>query len=287
MRVEIDKNSGFCFGVVNAIKIAEEALKNSSGLYCLGDIVHNGAEINRLEKMGLKTISREEYFTLKNCKVLIRAHGEPPETYEYARQNNITLIDATCPVVLKLQKRVKESYLSHKTDNGQIVILGKEGHAEVAGLNGQAGNEALIIQNSESLGKIDFNRPVTLFSQTTRPIDEFNALSQEILLRAANPSKVAIHDTICRQVANRAPKLKKFVREYNLVLFVSGKKSSNGKALFEICRQFNTNTKFVSSVEDLETAWFEGIESVGICGATSTPQWLMEEIATRVKQTSG
>lgn len=279
MKVEIDKNSGFCFGVVNAIKIAEDSLKEKTGLYCLGDIVHNGEEINRLEKLGLKTITRADYFKLSNCTVLIRAHGEPPETYQYAKENNIMLIDATCPVVLKLQKRVRKAFEDFKEENGQIVILGKKGHAEVDGLNGQTNNEAIIIQEKVDLDKIDFSRPATFFSQTTRSIEEFKKIAEEIKSRAGINVPVKINDTICRQVANRVPILQKFVTRYDLILFVSGKKSSNGKFLYEVCKQKNPNTFFVSNTDDLKIDWFKSVGKVGICGATSTPQWLMEHIA--------
>jgi 4-hydroxy-3-methylbut-2-en-1-yl diphosphate reductase len=280
IKVEIDKSSGFCFGVVNAIKIAEDSLAEEKSLFCLGDIVHNSEEISRLEKLGLKTISRDEYFNLKDCTVLIRAHGEPPATYEYASKNNIRLIDATCPVVLKLQKRVRKSFDELKKKDGQIVILGKKGHAEVDGLNGQANNEAIIIQDKKDLEKIDFSRPATLFSQTTRSIHEFNMVSEELKSRMGNIASLKINDTICRQVANRVPKLQQFVTRYDLILFVSGKKSSNGKYLFEVCKQKNPNTWFVTNTDDLNTDWFTGVTSVGICGATSTPQWLMENIAS-------
>ncbi|NQU88643.1 MAG: 4-hydroxy-3-methylbut-2-enyl diphosphate reductase [Mariniphaga sp.] len=283
MIVEIDKSSGFCFGVVNAIKIAEDSLKNENELYCLGDIVHNGEEINRLEKLGLKTISRKQYFTLKNCSVLIRAHGEPPETYQYAIKNNIALIDATCPVVLKLQKKVLKSYNENKPKKGQIVILGKKGHAEVVGLNGQTNNEAIILQTEEDLNKINYSQPVTMFSQTTQSVDEFKRLAHKIKESSDDNALVKINDTICRQVANRVPKLEKFVSRHDLVLFVSGKKSSNGKFLFEVCKQKNSNTYFVSRTKDLNKDWFKEAKSVGICGATSTPQWLMEDIAEWIK----
>jgi 4-hydroxy-3-methylbut-2-en-1-yl diphosphate reductase len=284
MKVEIDKNSGFCFGVVNAIKIAEESLIREKKLYCLGDIVHNGEEVNRLSKLGLKTITREKFFSLRNCTVLIRAHGEPPETYTYAEKNGIRLIDATCPVVLKLQKRVRKAYEEIQKINGQIVILGKKGHAEVEGLNGHAGNEAVIIQEEKDIEKVDFSRPATMFAQTTRSIDEFRKVSEEIRSRAKNNVLVKINDTVCRQVANRVPKLQKFVAVHDLVLFVSGRKSSNGKFLYEECKKENPKTYFVSNTDDLKTSWFEGVENVGICGATSTPQWLMEEIAGWIRE---
>lgn len=284
MKVEIDKNSGFCFGVVNAIKIAEESLIREKKLYCLGDIVHNGEEVNRLSKLGLKTITHEKFFSLRNCTVLIRAHGEPPETYTYAEKNGIRLIDATCPVVLKLQKRVRKAYEEIQKINGQIVILGKKGHAEVEGLNGHAGNEAVIIQEEKDIEKVDFSRPATMFAQTTRSIDEFRKVSEEIRSRVKNNVPVKINDTVCRQVANRVPKLQKFVAAHDLVLFVSGRKSSNGKFLYEECKKENPKTYFVSNTDDLKTSWFEGVENVGICGATSTPQWLMEKIAGWIRE---
>lgn len=285
MKIEIDNNSGFCFGVVNAIKIAEKSLLNENKLFCLGDIVHNGEEINRLEKLGLKTISRDEYFSLSNCSVLIRAHGEPPETYEYARKNNINLVDATCPVVLRLQRRISGAYKENIAQNGQIVIFGKEGHAEVVGLNGQTNNNAIILQDEPDLDKIDFTKPIAMFSQTTRPVDDFNKLANKIKNKASNIESVQINDTICRQVANRGPKLREFASRHRLVLFISGKKSSNGKSLYKICKQENPNTYFVSRVSELDSAWFKNTTSVGICGATSTPQWLMEDIARWVEKT--
>ncbi|NOY96158.1 MAG: 4-hydroxy-3-methylbut-2-enyl diphosphate reductase [Chlorobi bacterium] len=286
MKVEIDKSSGFCFGVVNAIRIAEDSLKDTEKLYSLGDIVHNSAEINRLKGLGLVTVSKQEYLQLKNTKVLIRAHGEPPETYEYARKNNIELIDATCTVVLKLQQRVKESYSEGKKHQGQIVILGKKGHAEVVGLNGHANNEAIIIQGEENLEEIDFSKPITIYAQTTRSIEEFRALSDKIKKLAQEGVQVIVKDTVCRQVSNRVPRLKAFVKNYGIILFVAGKKSSNGKFLYEVCKQENPNTRFVTNINDLEEEWFTHIASVGICGATSTPQWLMEEVAEWVRHLS-
>lgn len=286
MKIEIDKSSGFCFGVVNAIKIAEESLKKEGQLFCLGDIVHNGEEIHRLVKMGLITVSREEYFTLKNCSVLIRAHGEPPETYKYASENNITLIDATCPVVIKLQKKIKKAYEESKLNKGQIVIYGKKGHAEVVGLNGQTNNEAIILEGEQNLNMIDYTKPVTFFSQTTKSVHEFNRLTEKIKSELNDHVPFKINDTICRQVANRVPKLEKFVSEYELILFVSGKKSSNGRFLFETCRKKNPNTHFISTLEELKPEWLSNVKFVGICGATSTPQWLMENVADWVEKNS-
>ncbi len=284
MKVEISKHSGFCFGVVNAIEIAEKALKNSNGIFSLGDIVHNGAEIERLKELGLTTITREEYFKLNNCQVLIRAHGEPPETYEYAKANNITLIDATCPVVLKLQKRVKKSHMEGIQDNGQVIILGKKGHAEVVGLVGQTGNSAIVIESEEDIETIDFSCPVTIYSQTTYPLDKFKSLSKKIKARADDGVQVTSRDTVCRQVANRVPQLKNFAAKFDLVLFVSGKKSSNGRFLYQECENINPNTKFISTMEELDKNWFANVQSVGICGATSTPQWLMEKVANWISE---
>ncbi len=279
MRIEIDKRSGFCFGVINAIREAENELETTKRLYCLGDIVHNGMEVERLEKMGLESISKEKYFTLKNCKVLIRAHGEPPETYEYASKNNIELIDATCPVVLTLQEKVKISYEAKKEEKGQIVIYGKKGHAEIEGLNGQTMHNALIIEGIDEIGKIDFNRPVALYSQTTKRVEDFHAIANTVKSKMKIGVPVEIKDTICRQVSNRVPNLKKFASSFDMVLFVAGTKSSNGQYLFTICKEENPNSHFISNLEQIDKQWFDGIESVGICGATSTPNWLMEEVA--------
>ena len=282
MKVEIDKKSGFCFGVINAIKSAENELKNMSQLYCLGDIVHNGEEVQRLEKLGLKSISKSEFLSLKNCKVLIRAHGEPPETYEYAKNNNIELIDATCPVVLTLQERVKESYKNNLKKEGQLVIFGKKGHAEIIGLNGQTDHNAIILENIEDIEKIDPNRPVSLYSQTTKRIEDFHEITKLVKTRIKPNLTVEIKDTICRQVSNRVPNLKKFVKNYDLILFVAGEKSSNGQYLFTICNEENPNSYRISKSEDINSDWFNGVKSVGICGATSTPNWLMEKVASQI-----
>ncbi|TKG91215.1 4-hydroxy-3-methylbut-2-enyl diphosphate reductase [Puteibacter caeruleilacunae] len=282
MQIEIDSNSGFCFGVINAIKMAEEALDTNNKLYCLGDIVHNNMEVDRLNKLGLITITHAEYFRLENCKVLIRAHGEPPSTYEYARKANIELIDATCPVVLRLQKRVKTGYEALSSDEGQVVIYGRKGHAEVNGLNGQIEDKAIILEGPEDLSQVDFNRPILLFSQTTKPIDGFTEIVEEIQQKAK--SDVKVHDTICRQVSNRVPKIQEFAAKFDLIIFVSGKKSSNGKSLFKMCQQANANSHFISNPEELDEKWFENIESVGICGATSTPLWLMTKVADTIKE---
>jgi len=279
MIVEIDKKSGFCFGVINAIRAAENELSNAESLYCLGDIVHNGKEVERLEKLGLKSISKEEYFTLKDCKVLIRAHGEPPETYDYANKNNIELIDATCPVVLTLQEKVKKSYESKIDLQGQVVIYGKKGHAEIEGLNGQTDHNAIVIEGKDEIDKIDTTRPVSFYSQTTKRIEDFNEIAGLIKSKMQPGVSIEIKDTICRQVSNRVPNLKVFSKNYDLILFVAGKKSSNGLYLFTICKEENPNSHIISRTDEINPEWFSDVDSVGICGATSTPIWLMEEVA--------
>jgi 4-hydroxy-3-methylbut-2-enyl diphosphate reductase len=283
MIVEIDQKSGFCFGVINAIGKAEETLNTEDMLYSLGHIVHNDLEVKRLQEMGLHTINHEEFFKLSNCKVLIRAHGEPPSTYEYARANNITLIDATCPVVLKLQQRVKKAAETMHMEDGQVVIFGHQGHAEVTGLVGQTNDEAIVIDDPDDLQKLDLNKPVVVFSQTTKSVTEFRKLTQNIQ-EQSNSGKVVTHDTICRQVSNRVPHLEKFAVRFNVVIFAGGLRSSNAQVLFDVCRQHNPHSYFVTSPDDLRPEWFSGVETVGICGATSTPQWLMERLAEKIKQ---
>jgi 4-hydroxy-3-methylbut-2-enyl diphosphate reductase len=287
MKVEIDRRSGFCFGVINAIRAAENELEKDKQLYCLGDIVHNGMEVERLEKKGLLSISRDEFYTLKNCKVLIRAHGEPPETYEYAKQNNIELIDATCPVVLTLQERVKSSYLNHQKQNGQVVIFGKKGHAEIIGLDGQTNQSAIVLESKDDIDKIDANRPVSLYSQTTKRIEDFHEIATLVKERVNPEMPVEIKDTICRQVSNRVPQLKVFAKNYDMILFVTGKKSSNGKYLSSICKEENPKTYVISNIGEIETEWFENVNSVGICGATSTPNWLMEDVSEWITEKFG
>ncbi|MCD6354431.1 MAG: 4-hydroxy-3-methylbut-2-enyl diphosphate reductase [Prolixibacteraceae bacterium] len=286
MKVEIDKQSGFCFGVIKAINAAENELKKTQRLYCLGDIVHNGEEMQRLENLGLESISKDKYFTLKNSKVLIRAHGEPPETYHYAEQNNIELIDATCPVVLTLQERVHMSYKNNLKNNGQVVIFGKKGHAEVIGLNGQTYHNAIIIENRDDVVKIDPERPVSLYSQTTKRVEDFFEIAGLVKKHLRPGLAVEINDTICRQVSNRVPHLKEFVKRYDLILFVAGEKSSNGQYLFAICHEENQNSHRISRAADILPEWFNEINSVGICGATSSPNWLMEEVAEWVTSNS-
>ncbi len=284
MRVEIDKRSGFCFGVIKAIKSAESELKEKDQLYCLGDIVHNGMEVQRLEKIGLKSVSREEYYTLKNCRVLIRAHGEPPETYSYAKENNIELIDATCPVVLTLQEKVKDSYNKNAAHNGQVVIYGKKGHAEIVGLNGQIDQNAIILESIADVGKIDTTRPVSLYSQTTKRVEDFVEIANTVKQSMLPGVPVEIKDSICRQVSNRVPHLRRFVVDFDMILFVAGHKSSNGQYLHTICKEANQNSYRISRIEEIEPEWFKGVESVGICGATSTPNWLMEEVAAWIHE---
>jgi 4-hydroxy-3-methylbut-2-enyl diphosphate reductase len=283
VKIEIDQKSGFCFGVVNAIGKAEHTLRTDGFLYSLGHIVHNESELYRLQDLGLQIINHEKFFNLKNCKVLIRAHGEPPSTYEYAAKNNITLIDATCPVVLKLQQRVKNAAIAMKEENGQLIIFGHQGHAEVTGLASQTNYEAIIIDDPEDLSQIDPERPVVLFSQTTKSVADFKMLRQNIQEQSKN-RKLESHDTICRQVSNRVPHLDQFAAKFELVIFVGGKQSSNAQVLFEVCKKRNDRSYFVSVPEEILPEWFNKVETVGICGATSTPKWLMEKVAERIKQ---
>jgi 4-hydroxy-3-methylbut-2-en-1-yl diphosphate reductase len=285
MQIRIDKNSGYCFGVEYAIQMAEEEMEGGEPLYCLGDIVHNSMEVQRLESKGLRVISREQLVELSDCKVLIRAHGEPPETYQLALQNNIELVDASCPVVLKLQNRVKHAYDKLEQSNGQIVIYGQKGHAEVVGIAGQTRDNAIIISSEADLSMLDFTRPITLFSQTTKSTDGFykiKGLIEERIREARNTDVVAdfdANDSICRQVSNREPQLRKFSKENDVIIFVSGKKSSNGKALYAVCKETNERSYFVENQEEVDLNWFTGQDRVGICGATSTPMWLMEDVA--------
>jgi 4-hydroxy-3-methylbut-2-enyl diphosphate reductase len=289
MQVTIDKNSGYCFGVEFAIQMAEDELSHSADhtLYCLGDIVHNRMEVERLHQQGLRVIDREQLGTLHDCKVLIRAHGEPPETYQLALQNNLELIDASCPVVLKLQNRVKHAFDASQRDNGQIVIYGQPGHAEVIGLTGQTRNQALIVMYEADLDQIDFTRPVTLFSQTTKSTAGFYKMKALIEARIAAAGGVLAsfdaNDSICRQVSNREPQLARFAQEHDVILFVSGRKSSNGKALFTVVNGVNPRSYFIENENEIQDEWLAGVNSVGICGATSTPLWLMRQVAERVE----
>lgn len=283
MVVEIDSNSGFCFGVVKAITKAEEELTSGAPLYCLGDIVHNSMEVDRLSRKGLITIDHERFNALRNTKVLLRAHGEPPETYELAREKGIEIIDATCPVVLNLQKNIKKAFDSSSIEDTQIVIYGKIGHAEVNGLVGQTNGHAIVVENEGDLAKIDFSKKIKLFSQTTKSIDGFNDIVAKIKQKITNCDNFEYNDTICRQVANRIPKILSFVSKHELVFFVSGKKSSNGKVLFDECRKVNDRIFMISDLDELDFSLLENISSVGICGATSTPKWLMEDLKKKIE----
>ncbi|MBQ4280122.1 MAG: 4-hydroxy-3-methylbut-2-enyl diphosphate reductase [Rikenellaceae bacterium] len=282
MLIEIDDRSGFCFGVVRAISMAEEALAPGGEVFSLGDIVHNRVEVQRLEGLGLRTIRHGQLGNLAGRTVLIRAHGEPPATYEAASGRGIRLVDATCPVVARLQKIIKEAHRQMQEAGGQVVILGKRGHAEVVGLTGQVDGDALVVERVEDLGRIDFARPIYLLSQTTQSLELFAAVRDEILRRAADPAAVTVNDTICRQVSNRNPHLTGFAARYDVVVFVSGSKSSNGRVLYEVCRAANSRTYKIEDESELEAAWFAGCRSVGICGATSTPKWLMARVADRI-----
>lgn len=276
LQVTIDKDSGFCFGVVYAIDMAEEILEEDGYLYCLGDIVHNDEEVARLTAKGLRIINHDALPTLQNEKVLIRAHGEAPETYKIALENNITLIDASCPVVLKLQNRIKTSH----DDNEKILIFGKHGHAEVIGLQGQTNNEAIVFQDMEELDTVDLPPSFTLYSQTTKSVDKFYAIKNELIRRG---HEVKANDTICRQVSNRYEDLGGFARQYDKIVFVAGKKSSNGRVLYDVCKAANPNSYFVSDPKELDNEVFREGDTIGICGATSTPMWLMEQVQTALE----
>ena len=275
MQIEIDHGSGFCFGVTTAIKKAEEELKKGGQLYCLGDIVHNGMEVERLHHAGLVTINHEDMEKLHHVKVLLRAHGEPPETYALAERNRIEIIDATCPVVLQLQKRIKRQYVSNP--EAQIVIFGKNGHAEVLGLVGQTASKAIVIERFQDVEKLDFSRDIYLYSQTTKSLDEFHRIIEYCQQHIVEGATFKSFDTICRQVANRMPNIAHFAAQHDLVLFVSGRKSSNGKVLFKECHRVNPNSFQIESAKEINLEWLKGVKTVGICGATSTPKWLMEE----------
>ena len=289
MTVTIDKNSGYCFGVEFAMQMAEDELQDGNTLYCLGDIVHNSMEVQRLHAKGLRIINHDDLRNLKDCKVLIRAHGEPAETYQIALNNNIELIDASCPVVLKLQNRVKNAFDDIEERDGQIVIYGQAGHPEVIGLSGQTNDKAIIVTTEEDLAKVDFEKPVTLFSQTTKSTKGFYNLKSAIeerikAVKPENEEAFEYNDSICRQVSNREPQLQKFSTEHDVIIFVSGKKSSNGKALYSVCKAQNPKSYFVENDTEVENSWFTSNDSVGICGATSTPMWLMENVANHIRQ---
>ncbi len=289
MKVTIDANSGFCFGVVYAIQMAEDELELNGNLYCLGDIVHNGEEVDRLKAKGLQIINHEELANLKDCKVLIRAHGEPPSTYQLALKNNIELIDASCPVVLKLQHRVKTSFEKSEITNGQIVIYGQPGHAEVNGLVGQTEGKAIVVFTEDDLDQIDYSKPVHFFSQTTKSTKGFEKMVQMIQGRiiqfkgSLEDGDFITNDTLCRQVSNREPHMLRFSKEHEVIIFVSGKKSSNGKALYSVCKDTNPESYFISNADELDANWFDGKETIGIAGATSTPMWLMEDVKNKIE----
>ena len=291
MIIEIDSGSGFCFGVTTAIRKAEEELEKGGILYCLGDIVHNGMECERLKDMGLVTINHADMRELHDVKVLLRAHGEPPETYELARRNNIEIIDATCPVVLQLQKRIKQQYNANAHSPGQsvksdaqIVIFGKKGHAEVLGLVGQTDSSAIVIENFDEVKRLDFTRDIYLYSQTTKSLDEYHRIIDYIQSHISPGATFKSFDTICRSVANRMPNISQFAARHDLILFVCGRKSSNGKVLYNECLRVNPNTHLVEDAHEIEPSWLDGIQSVGICGATSTPRWLMEQCRDAIQQ---
>lgn len=281
-RVEIDDKSGFCFGVVTAINKAETELETSGSLFCLGDIVHNSNEVERLQARGLRTITHDELAKLRDVKVLLRAHGEPPSTYEVARRNNIRIIDATCPVVLKLQRRIKQMYESSDAENTQIVIYGQTGHAEVNGLVGQTDGTAIVVEDVADLDRIDFTRDVALYSQTTKSIEGFRRLIAEISSRMVPPARLISYDTICRNVADRVDHLRRFAASHQLIIFVAGAKSSNGKILYNHCLEVNPRSRLVADEKGVDREWLRDVSSIGICGATSTPRRLMEQVRDKV-----
>lgn len=285
MKIEIDDKSGFCFGVVRAIHEAEKALASGGIVYSLGDIVHNRIEVQRLERLGLHPITRDRMERIAGCRLLVRAHGEPPSTFRQARTLGISLIDATCPVVAKLQQHVVRAHEAMEPVDGTVVILGKRGHAEVVGLTGQVDRPTVVIESEADLERIDFSRPVYFLSQTTQSIALFQTLADRMRMRAGDPGRIRVHDTICRQVSNREQHLHEFARRFDAVIFVCGRKSSNGRVLFEVCRDANPRSYNIEEASELRPEWFENVESVGICGATSTPGWLMEQVAAAIRDT--
>ncbi|HNT94119.1 MAG TPA: 4-hydroxy-3-methylbut-2-enyl diphosphate reductase [Bacteroidales bacterium] len=289
MKVDVEQGSGFCFGVENAVAIAENALKEGETVYCLGEIVHNDLEVARLTALGMVTITHDEFEKLRDGKVLIRAHGEPPSTYLKAAENNITIIDATCPIVHSMQEKIKKVADLAREEKGQIVIFGKEGHAEVIGLMGAAGPRGILVTGKGDLGRIDYTRPVFLFSQTTKSKVQYEVVAEIIRLNLEKQSKdhpgntLKVHNTICRQVSGREPRLREFAQQHDVIIFVSGKKSSNGRMLFEVCQKENPRSHFISSPGELNRDWFRDAASAGVCGATSTPRWLIHEVAEIVE----
>lgn len=284
MRVVIDENSGFCFGVVRAISEAESALKQRGEVYSLGDIVHNRVEVQRLEEMGLSTVSHDDISSLQGRTLLIRAHGEPPTTYRFAEKYGVTVIDATCPVVARLQRRVRDAYESMSKIDGRVVLLGKRGHAEVVGLTGQVSDDVTVVESEMDLELLDYSHPIYFLSQTTQSIELFNRLAEIIRSRMAEGVEFIVDDTICRRVAGREANLAEFSKGVDVVLFVCGRKSSNGRVLSEVCRRANPRCYNIEEASEIDMAWLEGAESVGICGATSTPRWLMEEVASFINK---
>lgn len=285
MEIEIDKNSGFCFGVINAVQTAQEKLLEKQPLYCLGDIVHNDEEVDRLSELGLVVINYEEFKKLKNTRVLIRAHGEPPETYKIARENSVELIDATCPVVLTLQKKIKNNFSTHQ--ESQTLIFGKLGHAEVVGLQGQTEQKGMVISSLKDINKIDFTKPSYLYAQTTQDLEMYNELIEKIknsYRQLGNEHLFHFHNTVCKRVSNRSIEIKKFAKKFDMIIFVSGEKSSNGLYLYNLCLKENSNTKFISKIEQLDSVSIVNVSSIGICGATSTPMWLMEKVKQKLIQ---
>lgn len=289
MKVDVEQGSGFCFGVENAVAIAENALKEGETVYCLGEIVHNDIEVARLTALGMVTITHDEFEKLRDGKVLIRAHGEPPSTYLKAAENNITIIDATCPIVHSMQEKIKKVADLAREEKGQIVIFGKEGHAEVIGLMGAAGPGGILVTGKGDLDRIDYTRPVFLFSQTTKSKVQYEVVAEIIRLNLEKQSKdhpgntLKVHNTICRQVSGREPRLREFAQQHDVIIFVSGKKSSNGRMLFEVCLKENPRSHFISSPGELNRDWFRDASSAGVCGATSTPRWLIHEVAEIVE----
>lgn len=284
MRIIIDDNSGFCFGVVRAIGEAESALQRHGEVFSLGDIVHNRVEVQRLEALGLRTVTHDDIAALGGRTLLIRAHGEPPTTYQHAEAAGVNIIDATCPVVARLQRKVREAYETMQQKGGSVVLLGKRGHAEVVGLTGQVGDDVVVVERVEDLDVVDFTRPIYLLSQTTQSIELFETLGREITQRVAEGVSVTIDDTICRRVAGRESSLAQFSQSVDVVIFVSGRKSSNGKVLYDVCRRHNSRAYNIEEASEIDARWFDGASSVGICGATSTPRWLMERVAEAVEQ---
>jgi 4-hydroxy-3-methylbut-2-en-1-yl diphosphate reductase len=288
MKVDIEPGSGFCFGVENAVRIAEEALRAGEKIFCLGEIVHNDLEVDRLKDLGLVTVSHEDFAKLRDSKVLIRAHGEPPATYETAKKNNITIIEATCPIVHSLHEKIKLVLLSAREQDGQIVIFGKEGHAEVIGLLGAAGEKGILITGLHDLDKIDYSRRIWLFAQTTKHKAEYDMIIESIRnnidkISPSHPDNfLKVYNSICGQVSGREPKLKIFARQHDVIIFVSGKNSSNGRMLYEVCLNENNRSYFISHPEEIKHEWFVNAGSAGVCGATSTPRWLIHKVAETI-----